>query len=86
MGSERVVIKKKILSEDHVSAAVLEDFESDRGLQPGGECPGRIYLANRFLKSAVCELQRALIVGSLANVEAECLGIAKLKGLGKPSE
>ena len=86
MGSEHVVVQKEILSEDHVSAAVLEDFESDRDLQAGGEGPRRVYLADRFLKSAVCELQKAPIVGSLANFETERCGIAEPKGLERPSE
>ena len=86
MSSEHVVIQKKILSEDHVSAAVLEDFESDRNLQAGGEGPRRVYLADRFLKSAVCELQKAPIFESLANFEAECFGIAESMGLERPSE
>ena len=79
MASEYVVIQKKILSKDHVSAAILEDFESDRDLQPRGEGPGRIYLADRFLKSAVCELQETPIVGSPADFEAESFGIAEPK-------
>ena len=80
------MIQKKILSKDHVSAAVLEDFESDRDLQAGGEGPCRVYLADRFLKGAICKLQKAPIIETLANLEAERFGIAKSMELERSSE
>lgn len=46
-----------VLSEDDASAAILEDLEYDGYLQARGEGPGCFHLANRFLNSAVGELQ-----------------------------
>ena len=81
VGLEHVVFPENILSENHVSAAVLEDFECDRYFQAGGEGPGRVHLANGFLESAICKLQRATSRRLLLDAEAECLRIAVWRAL-----
>ena len=57
MGLEDIVFPEHVLSEDDASAAILEDLEYDGYLQARGEGPGCFHLANRFLNSAVGELQ-----------------------------
>lgn len=81
MGKEHVVFPENVFSEDHVSAAILEDFECDRYFQAGGEGLGRVHLANGFLESAICKLQRATSPRLLLDAEAECLRIAVWRAL-----
>ena len=75
-----------ILSENHVGAAVLKDLKCDWYFQAGGEGPGRVHLADRFLESAVCELQEAPIFGSLVDSETVRFGIAESRALVAPSK
>ena len=81
MGWEDVVFPvfpNNILSENHVSAAVLENLECNRYLQARGEGPGRVHLANGFLECAICELQRASSPRCPFDPEAESFRIAAL--------
>ena len=75
-----------IFSENHICAAIFEDLECDWYCQAGGEGPGRVHLADRFLESAVCELQEAPIFASLVDLETVRFGIAESRALVAPSK
>lgn len=68
VGLEHVIFPEHLFSKDHISAGVLEHFEGDWYFQAVGKGPCRVHLANRFLKSAVGELQEAPILGSRIDV------------------
>ena len=70
---------KDVFSKNHVGATVLKHLEYDGYLQTGGEGPGRLYLANGFLETAICKLQHTTSPRFPSDPQVERVRIAVMK-------